>query len=211
MSTNITKPRRPLLLCLCGVLLAAAAAVLLCFLPGDNGPLPTMKLRGETYTCGMPFAMTEEFYLDLAENCDCSVSTRTVDGTEFISGFSAGKPWPDSKPNRAAVIGGLRLGDPESKLLEKYPAADTNGLQFSAGIYNPDETWEHFSVYFYEDTAYSPTEFEALLQSVTESEADTIRIRSYALVVLTVQDEIDRIAFGDYATVIEPFSRGNLI
>ena len=213
MSTEMKKSavRRPLLLCICGVLLAVIAPVLLFLFPQNSSILPTMELRGETYYCGMPFERTDEIYIDLAENCDCSITTRTVDGTEFISGFGTGKPWPDSEPNRAAMIGGLQLGDPESKLLEKFPKADTNGLHYSAGIYNPDETWEHFSVYFYEEKMYSPTEYETLLNSASESEADTIRIRSYALVVLTIQDEIDRIVFGDYTDVILPFSRGNRI
>lgn len=202
--TAVTKTRRPLPLCICGILLAAAAAVLLCFLPGQDSILPTMQLHGKTYFCGMPFEMTEELYIDLVDNCDCTIGTRTVDGVEFISSLSARKSWPDSEPNRAASIGGLYLGDPESKLLEKYPMANTDGLRITAGIYNPDETWEHFTVYFYDEEAYSPTEYEALLKSVSESEADMIRIRSYALVVLTIQDEIDCVAFGDYTDLILP-------
>lgn len=212
MSTENTEKksaetRRPLLLCICGVLLAAIAAVLLFVFPQNSSILPTMELRGETYYCGMPFERTEEIYIDLMDNCDCSISTRTVDGVEFICGLSAGKPWPDSEPNRAATIGGLCLGDPESKLLEKFPKADTNGLRYTFGIYNPDETWEHYSVYFYEEKMYSPSEYEALLQSVSESEADTIRIRSYALVALTIRDEVDRISFGDYTALIQPMTQ----
>ena len=99
------------------------------------------------------------------------------------------------------------LCDSKSKLLEKYPKAATDGLRYTAGIYNPDETWDHFSVYFYDGETYSPTEYEALLQSVPESEADTIRIRSYALVALTRQDEIDRIGFGDYTDLILPMTQ----
>ena len=202
--TSDKELNRPLLLCICGVLLVCAAVAVLCFLPRKSSSiLPTMQLRGKTYFCGMPFEMTEKLYIDLVNNCDCTIGTRTVDGVEFISSLSARKSWPNSEPNRAASIGGLQLGDSESKLLEKYPMADTDGLRIGA-IYSPDETWEHFTVYFYDEKAYSPTEYEALLQSVPENEADMIRIHSYALVVLTIQDEIDCVAFGDYTDLIMP-------
>ena len=199
MSTNITKPRRPLLLCLCGTLLAVAAVVLLFFFPKNNY-MPVMKWSGKTYTCGMPLKMTDELY-ESAYNVDAEILTRTVDGEEFIYAYGVRKPWPDSEPNRTVSVGGLYLGDTEEMLLKKYPKAATDGLKTAGGRYNADETWEDFTVYYYENEAYSPTEYEALLASVSESEQDTIRIRSYALVVLTIQDEIDCVHFGDYSLI----------
>ena len=203
MSTeNITeKTRRPLLLCICGVLLTAVAVVLLCFLP-ENGGMPVMKWNGKTYTCGMPLEMTDELY-ESAYNVDATISTRTVDGEELVSAYGVRKPWPDSEPNRTVSVGGLHLGDTEEMLLKKYPKAATDGLKIMGGRYNADETWEDFTVYYYENEAYSPTEYEALLASVSANEQDTVRIRSYALVVLTVQDEIDCIHFGDYSMIQE--------
>ena len=200
----IPKKLRLLILLAAVVLTAVLAAVLL--FAGESHGMPKMKLRGKTYACGTPFEMTEDLYVDLVENYDCMIGTRTVDGEEFISALSARKRWPDSKPNRAACIGGLRLGDSEAKLLRKYPMADTNGLQIGA-LYNPDETWEHFTVYFYEEKPYSPTEYDALLQSVPEGDVNMILIHSYALVVLTIQDEIDCVVFGDYSEVIRPLKR----
>ena len=161
-----------------------------------------MHLGLRTYRYGMTLEKTEELYLYLIER-DCDLGTRTVDGKEFVTALYAGKAWPDEPPASRVRIGGLHLGDSEEKLLKKYPMATTAGMKITAGMYNADETYETFTVYFVDGKPYSPAAFDALLASLPEREAEQTQRACFALLVHTVQDEINVILYGDYYETVQ--------
>ncbi len=191
------KPSKRLLLLLIVILFAAVVAAMLLFCSGSSD-MPVLKLPDRTYFCGMPLEKTEALF-EFAYQYNAEILTRTVDGEECVSAYCLSKDWPDSKPNRIGSLGGLRLGDSEEKLLRKYPMASVGGLKLGRRGTDENETWETFTVYYYDGKVFSPEEYNALLESTSESDADMIFVRSHALAVLTVDDEIISIQFGDYS------------